>query len=205
MNNKTYYDWLEVSPKASPEVIEKAYKALVKKYHPDLQENKNTQSEELIKKINEAYDVLSDKEKRNAYDERLLAEEHERIQIQQNQMRQHHNNTSNIQHQNQNHPTQEELELNYKQQVEAARQQAYYDAYVQDMRNRGYKFKQKKSFKDYLKTVIIILIIFASIWLIWQIPPVRNWINNLAKNNFIIKIIVDIIKGIYEALYETIF
>ena len=41
MENKTYYDWLEVSPKASPEVIEKAYKALVKKYHPDLQQEKS--------------------------------------------------------------------------------------------------------------------------------------------------------------------
>ena len=39
--NKNYYEILEVDKNASAEVIEKAYKALVKKYHPDLQEEKN--------------------------------------------------------------------------------------------------------------------------------------------------------------------
>ena len=38
---KNYYEILEVSQNASPEVIEKAYKALVKKYHPDLQTKEN--------------------------------------------------------------------------------------------------------------------------------------------------------------------
>ena len=37
MKEKTLYEILEVSEKASQEVIEKAYKVLVKKYHPDLQ------------------------------------------------------------------------------------------------------------------------------------------------------------------------
>ena len=36
---KNYYDILEVNKNASPEIIEKAYKTLVKKYHPDLQKN----------------------------------------------------------------------------------------------------------------------------------------------------------------------
>ena len=36
---ENYYDILEVSKNASPEIIEKAYKTLVKKYHPDLQKN----------------------------------------------------------------------------------------------------------------------------------------------------------------------
>ena len=47
---KNYYDLLEVSEKASPEVIEKAYKTLVKKYHPDLQpDDKKKEAEEKIK------------------------------------------------------------------------------------------------------------------------------------------------------------
>ena len=52
---KNYYEILEVDSKASPEVIEKAYKTLVKKYHPDLQNaiNKN-EYEEKMKEINEA-------------------------------------------------------------------------------------------------------------------------------------------------------
>ena len=66
---QNYYDILEVSKNASPEIIEKAYKTLVKKYHPDLQiaEEKN-KYEEKIKKINEAYDILSNSEKRKNYD-----------------------------------------------------------------------------------------------------------------------------------------
>ena len=69
---KNYYEILEVDKKASPEIIEKSYKTLVKKYHPDLQENnlKNIY-EEKIKKINEAYDILSDSEKRKNYDLKL--------------------------------------------------------------------------------------------------------------------------------------
>ena len=66
---QNYYEILEVNKNASPEIIEKAYKILVKKYHPDLQQDENKNKyEEKIKKINEAYDILSDPEKRKKYD-----------------------------------------------------------------------------------------------------------------------------------------
>lgn len=66
---QNYYEILEVNKNASPEIIEKAYKTLVKKYHPDLQQDENKNKyEEKIKKINEAYDILSDSEKRKKYD-----------------------------------------------------------------------------------------------------------------------------------------
>lgn len=67
-----YYKILEVNQSASPETIEKVYKMLVKKYHPDLQNDKDkVEAEEKIKKINEAYDVLSDPIKREEYDNTL--------------------------------------------------------------------------------------------------------------------------------------
>ena len=66
---ENYYEILEVNKNASPEIIEKAYKTLVKKYHPDLQEdNMKKIYEEKIKKINEAYDILSNSEERKNYD-----------------------------------------------------------------------------------------------------------------------------------------
>ena len=66
---QNYYEILEVNKNASPEIIEKAYKTLVKKYHPDLQQDEDKNNyEEKIKKINEAYDILSDPEKRKKYD-----------------------------------------------------------------------------------------------------------------------------------------
>lgn len=70
---KNYYQILQVDQKASIEVIEKVYKTLVKKYHPDLQSEENkSNNEEILKDINEAYETLSDPDKRQAYDEMLM-------------------------------------------------------------------------------------------------------------------------------------
>lgn len=66
---KNYYDELEVSKLASKEVIEKVYKVLAKKYHPDTtKETDKHAAEEKFKIISEAYEILSDDEKRKKYD-----------------------------------------------------------------------------------------------------------------------------------------
>lgn len=62
-----YYSILGVSKNASKEEIKKAYKALAKKYHPDVA--KETGAEEKFKKISEAYAVLSDDTKKSQYDQ----------------------------------------------------------------------------------------------------------------------------------------
>ena len=64
---KDYYRILGVSPDASEEEIKKAYRSLAKQYHPDTNHGKPA-SEERLKEINEAYDILGDKEKRRLYD-----------------------------------------------------------------------------------------------------------------------------------------
>ena len=64
---KDYYGILGVSPDASEEEIKKAYRSLAKRYHPDRNRG-NPASEERLKEINEAYDILGDKEKRTLYD-----------------------------------------------------------------------------------------------------------------------------------------
>lgn len=70
--DKNYYDILQVNRNASPEIIEKAYKTLAKKYHPDLQTEENKkQAEEILKEINEAYETLSNFEKKQIYDKSL--------------------------------------------------------------------------------------------------------------------------------------
>ncbi|MDD4067118.1 MAG: DnaJ domain-containing protein [Clostridia bacterium] len=68
------YEILEVSPNASTEVIEKAYKTLAKKYHPDTYKADKRYASSMIKKINNAYDILSNEEKRKEYDEQLKYE-----------------------------------------------------------------------------------------------------------------------------------
>ena len=62
------YEVLQVSKNASSEDIRKAYKKLAMEYHPDKNKGKK-ESEEMFKKINEAYSVISDPEKRKIYDE----------------------------------------------------------------------------------------------------------------------------------------
>lgn len=62
-----YYNELEVSPSADMAEIKKAYRKLVKKYHPDLNPGNKT-AERKLKKINEAYEVLKDFAKRAEYD-----------------------------------------------------------------------------------------------------------------------------------------
>jgi molecular chaperone DnaJ len=61
------YERLGVSRSATQEEIKKAYRSLAKKYHPDRNPG-NAQAEEILKGINEAYEVLSDSEKRANYD-----------------------------------------------------------------------------------------------------------------------------------------
>ena len=69
---KNYYEILEVSNNASLDIIKKVFKIQVKKYHPDVISDKDkTFAENKIKELNEAYDILSDKDKRTKYDEEL--------------------------------------------------------------------------------------------------------------------------------------
>ena len=71
---KDYYSILEINQSASAETIEKVHKLLVKKYHPDLQPNENKREAELkLRDINEAYEVLTDENKKREYDEKLKA------------------------------------------------------------------------------------------------------------------------------------
>ena len=67
MQYKDYYQTLGVTKTASDADIKKAYRALARKYHPDLNPN-DADAERKFKDINEAYEVLSDKEKREKYD-----------------------------------------------------------------------------------------------------------------------------------------
>lgn len=66
-DSKEYYDLLEISPTANDNEIKKAYRKMAIKYHPDKNQG-NKEAEEMFKKIGEAYEILSDSEKRKIYD-----------------------------------------------------------------------------------------------------------------------------------------
>jgi len=63
---KSLYETLGISEKASSEEIKKAYRKLARKYHPDV--NKDEEAIDKFKEINAAYEVLSDKKKKDEYD-----------------------------------------------------------------------------------------------------------------------------------------
>ena len=66
---RDYYEILGVSRDADAKKIKAAYRKLARKWHPDLHSGKDKeQAEEKFKEINEAYEVLSDAEKRSKYD-----------------------------------------------------------------------------------------------------------------------------------------
>ena len=66
MDSKGYYAILEVSEHANYQDIKRAYRRLARKYHPD--RNNSSFAEDMIKKINASFEVLSDKDKRQEYD-----------------------------------------------------------------------------------------------------------------------------------------
>ena len=98
---KDYYGILEVNEKASQEIIEKAYKTLVKKYHPDLYSSVQKKDAEIkLKDINEAYHILSDNFLRSQYDlelqkarDRVQTASNETIENRQNRQQYQQNTT----------------------------------------------------------------------------------------------------------------
>ncbi|QEN08523.1 molecular chaperone DnaJ [Oceanispirochaeta crateris] len=68
MSKRDYYEVLGIEKSAAPDEIKKAYRKLAIKYHPDRNQN-NTEAEHKFKEATEAYEVLSDAQKKQAYDQ----------------------------------------------------------------------------------------------------------------------------------------
>jgi curved DNA-binding protein CbpA len=212
------YDILEVSRKASKEIIEKAYKTLAKKYHPDLQSEENKKyAEEKMKKINEAYRILSDEQKRAEYDKKL--EEQEQIANQNNNSyndAESHEYTTNNQYvqydsnipNNQATRQGEYSNLSYKEQAKIRKKlekeaaEGYRKSYADYLRRLGYKIKYRWTFKDFVTLIIVILVLAIIFSILWLIPPVRNWMLNIYNENLAIKIIVNVIIGIFKGIAQ---
>ena len=68
-SKRDYYEVLGVDKSATDEELKKAYRKLAKKYHPDANPDNKAEAEAKFKEVNEAYEVLSDSQKRKMYDQ----------------------------------------------------------------------------------------------------------------------------------------
>lgn len=203
----TYYEILEVSRMASKEVITKAYKVLVRKYHPDLEqdEGKKEEAKEKMVRINEAYETLSDDEKRKKYDDKIaileekerIAKEKERKQSKTQNINNNRNinvnrntvdvnsNINNIDNRNNlNNDTilQEEMQR-AEEEIQMHKQNIVnqmYEDYYNTLRRMGYKVVTVRPLKERIKAYLIAGIVIVLLILIYNIPFIQGFIYSKA-------------------------
>lgn len=216
------YEVLEVSEKASKEIIEKAYKVLAKRYHPDLQEEKDKkQAEEKMKQINEAYTILIDDEKRKAYDIELNAKRQEEIQKKMQENTKVNNEITRVeqevfndlQNANMKRQKEEQDKINRKleeeqksnmEKLQADLQRTYSNAYNNYLRSLGYKIKEPWTLKRFIELMKVLIILAVIIIFIWFFPPTHKLIIDFYEQNVVLKFIIDIFIKLILGLWNAI-
>lgn len=193
---KNYYEILEVNPKASQEVIEKAYRVLIRKYHPDLYTGeKQEYAQQMTKDINEAYHILSDDFLREQYNKEL---EKQQMEKDENNITQQSRKLATQIKDNHRQIQQKEETLSQRMQAHKIGSFGSVIELTKEVMNDLKKSKEKrKKIKDMTQndimaivlTIVIVIIIGIILWFIpftngWMREllfenPLFNWIGNL--------------------------
>ncbi len=195
---KNYYEILQVNKNATQEIIAKVYKVLAKKYHPDANPDNKEEAAEKFKEISEAYEILSNEEKRKDYDIQLDEENsstnENTISLNdymslQNYCKELENElvsyklgtTANTEQPGQNyhsneyqHSTKQTYnQYNVSKAQEKAYQdainKAYHDSYINNLRNLGYRIRYKKTLKEQFKNVLTLVITAIVVFIVFKI------------------------------------
>lgn len=175
---KNYYEILEVNPKASKEVIKKAYQVLVKKYHPDLYTGEERiDAEQRVKDINEAYKILSDEFLREQYDLEFEKE---------NQYNRFYTNSRNMKNED---PIEEEENIaNKDQEKEKVREKNHKVGtfmslvdLVRELFKSGRNIKNIKNVKreDLIAAGLTVVIVVILGIILWFIPATNGFMRSL--------------------------
>ncbi len=173
---KNYYEILEVSENASQEVIERAYKVLAKKYHPDTwPQDKTYWAENKFKEITEAYEVLSNNEKRKNYDLKIelntsLDEKYNNLYSEHEMLKQEINN---IKIKNESNKY-----INNKHNDNFVKpNSSYFKSYISRIgtviRNETQKPTEERS-RDFKALILTIIIISILLFVFWKVPFLHN-------------------------------
>ena len=181
MNN--YYEILEISPNASQEVVEKAYKALAKKYHPDSwPKDKKFFAESRFREIAEAYQVLSNEYTRRNYDIKIgindtINEKYNELYLEHEKLKQEINdikNESNDKSKNKRKKTssdRQQLGEIVKSSMPSIKE------LMQDMKvaikNESNKPQEERK-KDLIALILTLIIIAIIIFVFFKVPSLKK-------------------------------
>lgn len=200
-----YYEILEVSQNASKEVIDRAYKVLAKKYHPDLQQpNQRKSAEEKLKKINEAYEILSDEIKRKQYNEKLFRE----INIQNKKvLDETKEDYDKIYKERESLKKQLQYERQHKSNLNnaAVRNEEIVRRVMSNLNSRQQRVYSKQSFiRDKIAWILTFVFIVVIGFIFWKIPYTHNKLVKIYNENEAIRILTNIVVAIVSAFGKAL-
>lgn len=215
---KNYYEILEVDVKASKEIIDKAFKILAKRYHPDTQpEDKKKWAEDKFKELNEAYEILSNEEARKNYDIELDYEENSMLEALVNKNEELKSLVIELQneleyekernlHFSQSHSfnynfTNETMNNktnigNINNNIAQNTSYTYYRP-TNTYNKKSIKYNKENLIKDFIAFIITIFCIIAIGFLLWKIPFTNKILVDLYTENQHIKAVVDMFLKIF--------
>ena len=208
---KNYYEILQVSHNASKEVIEKAYKVLAKKYHPDLQTSYTAKNyaEQKMREINEAYDVLSDDFLREQYDFEFRREKISNMNNNSSRVNTNMSDSSSNEYNNSNQQqannAQQKTNYNNSEKKKKRRIEYRYNNIgtidgaadiIREMFKAGLPKREKRKLvkKDIFAIVLTIVIVILIGVILWFLPFTNSWMREfLFENPFF-----DFISGLFN-------